>query len=60
MFGQKLLELDPEEESFQNEGDNDDHANHGEDVEAHEEEPAPVGLCREGVAFHNYVPIVHD
>ncbi len=58
MFGQELLELDPEEKGLQNEGDNDGHDNHGEYVKSHEK-GAAILLARDvSIALHYDEPVV--
>jgi hypothetical protein len=44
LFGEELLELNPEQESLQDERHNNCHDNHGEDVEYHKERSAIVDL----------------
>ena len=57
-FGQEVLELDAEEEGLENEGDDDGHNDHGEDVERHKEESAGVFAAGNRVALHDDVPVV--
>ena len=55
--GEIYLVLNPEEECFQDEGHNNGHDDHGDDVESHEKNPGPV-VGDTGVTLHDDEPIV--
>ena len=55
--GEIYLVLYPEEEGFQDEGHNNGHDDHGDDVESHEKNPGPV-VGDTGVTLHDNEPIV--
>ena len=57
-LGEEGLELDAEEECLEDEGDNDGHDDHGEDVEQHEEDAAVVVAAGDRVPLHDDVPVV--
>lgn len=59
VFAKELLELNAEEERLQDKGDDDGDYNHGEDVECHKEDSAPITVGRDGVALHGNMPVVY-
>ncbi len=56
---EKFFVLNPEKECLEDEGDDDGHDDHGEDVEGHEKYPAPFGR-HVGVTLHDDKPIIDD
>lgn len=60
VFAKVLFVLNPEEECLEDEGNDDGHHDHGENVEAHKEQSGPVRARRDGVSLHDHEPIVND
>ena len=60
MLGQKLLELNSEEERLEDKGHNYSHHDHSKHIEAHEEKSAPISFRHVCVALHDNVPIIDN
>ena len=60
MLCEKLFELNSKEECLENEGHDDGHYDHRENIEAHKEQSTPICFRCIGIAFHDNIPVVHN